>query len=62
MVVNKTSIRVDARLADEAKKVLGVRSRTEAVHVALREIVALRRFKDLMKKNAGKLSFAGHRE
>lgn len=62
MVVNKTSIRVDARLADEAKKVLGVRSRTEAAHVALREIVALRRFKDLMKKNAGKLSFAGHRE
>jgi hypothetical protein len=28
------------------------------VHVALREIVALRRFKDLMKKNAGKLKFA----
>ena len=57
-----TSIRLDTHLADEAVKVLGVRTRTEAVHVALREIVALKRFKALMKKNAGKLSFAGHRE
>jgi Arc/MetJ family transcription regulator len=59
MAVNKTSIRVSAQLADEAKKLLGVKSRTEAVHVALREIVGLKRFKALMKKNAGKLSFAG---
>jgi Arc/MetJ family transcription regulator len=62
MAVTMTSIRLDIRLADEAKKVLGVKSRTEAVHIALREIVALKRFKDLMKKNAGKLSFAGHGE
>ena len=57
-----TSIRLDTHLADEAAKVLGVKNRTEAVHLALREIVALKRFKDLMKKNAGKLKFAGHRE
>jgi len=57
-----TSIRLDTQLADEAAKVLGVKTRTEAIHVALREIVALKRFKALMKKNAGKLSFAGHRE
>ncbi len=57
-----TSIRLNAHLADEAAKVLGVESRSEAVHLALREIVALRRFKALMKKNAGKLSFAGHGE
>ena len=57
-----TSIRLDTHLADEAAKVLGVKTRTEAVHVALREIVALKRFKALMKKNAGKLPFAGHRE
>jgi Arc/MetJ family transcription regulator len=37
-----TSIRLDTDLADEAKKVLRVKSRTEAVHVALREIVALK--------------------
>lgn len=53
-----TSIRLDTDLADEAVRVLGVKSRTEAVHVALREIVALKRFKDLMNKNAGKLKFA----
>jgi Arc/MetJ family transcription regulator len=62
MAVTLTSIRLDTRLADEAVTVLGVKSRTEAVHVALREIVALRRFKHLMKKHAGKLSFAGHGE
>jgi len=58
MTVTMTSIRLDTQLADEAAKVLGVKSRTEAVHVALREIVALNRFKQLMKKNEGKLSFA----
>ncbi len=59
MAVVMTSIRLDTRLADEAAKALGVKSRTEAVHVALREIVALKRFKRLMKKHAGKLSFRG---
>jgi Arc/MetJ family transcription regulator len=62
MTVTLTSIRLDINLADEAAKVLGVKSRTEAVHVALREIVALKRFKDLMRKHRGKLSFAGHDE
>jgi len=38
-----TSIRVATRLADEAVKVLGVKSRTEAARVALREIVSLKR-------------------
>jgi Arc/MetJ family transcription regulator len=54
-----TSIRLDTQLADEAAKVLGVKTRTEAVHVALREVVALKRFKVLMKKNCGKLKFSG---
>jgi len=62
MSVTLTSIRLDTHLADEAVKVLGVKSRTEAVHVALKEIVALQRFKDLMTKNAGKLRFAGSGE
>lgn len=59
MAMAITSIRLDTRLADEAAKVLGAKSRTEAVHVALREIVALKKFKRLMKKHEGKLSFAG---
>lgn len=62
MALAMTSIRLDTQLADEAAKVLGVKSRTEAVHVALREIVALKRFKNLMAKNAGKLLFEGHGE
>ncbi len=57
-----TSIRLDTRLADEAKRILGVRSRTAAIHAALREVVALRRFKHLMSKHAGKLRFAGSGE
>ncbi len=62
LAVTMTSIRLDTHLADEAAKILGVKSRTEAVHLALREIVALKRFKNLMKKNAGKLSFDGYVE
>jgi Arc/MetJ family transcription regulator len=54
-----TSIRLDTKLADEAVRLMGVKSRTEAVHVALKEIVALKRFKELMKKYEGKLTFAG---
>ena len=60
VAVTMTSIRLDTRLADEVAKALGVKSRTEAVHIALREMLALQRFKALMKKNAGKLSFAGY--
>jgi len=50
MAVTKTSIRLDTHLADEAVRILGAKSRTEAVHKVLREIVALRRFKKLMKR------------
>lgn len=59
MSVTMTSIRLDTDLADEAARVLGVKTRTEAVHVALREIVALKRFKELMRRNAGKHKFEG---
>jgi Arc/MetJ family transcription regulator len=62
MPMSMTSIRLDTHLADEAAKVLGVKTRTEAIHVALKEVVALKRFKKLMKKHAGKLSFAAHGE
>jgi Arc/MetJ family transcription regulator len=53
---------LDTKLADEAARALGVKSRTEAVHIALREIVALKRFKALMKKYEGKATFAGYDE
>lgn len=59
MAVTMTSIRLDTDLADEAVKVLGAKSRTEAIHIALCEIVALKSFKALMRKYRGKLEFAG---
>ena len=62
MATTMTSIRLDTHLADEAAHILGVKSRTEAVHLALREIVAIQKFKRLMAKNAGKLTFEGHGE
>jgi Arc/MetJ family transcription regulator len=62
MAVTLTSIRLDTKLADKAARALGAKSRTEAVHIALEEIVALQDFKDLMKKYGGKGSFAGSDE
>jgi len=62
MAVTLTSIRLDTKLADDAVRALGVSSRTEAVHVALREIVGNRQFKDVIKKYEGKLAFAGSDE
>jgi Arc/MetJ family transcription regulator len=60
MPATLTSIRLDKKLADEAKRALGVKTRTEAVHKALEEIARLSRFKKLMKKYAGKLSFENY--
>ncbi len=60
MAVTMTSIRLDTQLADEAVRILGAKSRTDAVHIALREIVALKKFKKLMKKYEGKATFQGH--
>ena len=58
--VRMTSIRLDTKLADDAVKALGAKSRSEAVHIALREVVALRRFRDLMSKHGGKMKFEAH--
>lgn len=62
MATAMTSIRLDTHLADEAARVLGVKSRTEAVHAALREIVALKKFRNLMTRHGGKLTFEAHGE
>ncbi len=60
MAATLTSIRLDKKLADEVKRALGVKTRTEAVHIALSEIARLNSFKKLMKKNAGMLNFANY--
>ena len=57
MAATLTSIRLDTKLADEAVRALGAKSRTEAVHIALREIVAMNQFKATIKKYEGKLTF-----
>lgn len=57
MAATLTSIRLDTKLADEAVRALGAKSRTEAVHMALKEVVRLNGFKGLMKENGGKLKF-----
>jgi hypothetical protein len=62
MAARLTSIRLDKEPADEAAQALGVRARTEAAQKALEEVVALKRFKDPMLKNAGKLKFEGFDE
>jgi len=62
MAAPLTSIRLDTKLADKAVRVLGAKSRTEAVHMALREIVGMKRFKAVVKKYEGKLNFAGSDE
>ena len=58
--VKMTSIRLDMKLANEAAKVLGARNRTEAVHIALKEVVALKKFKEMMAKFGGKLKFEAY--
>jgi Arc/MetJ family transcription regulator len=58
MAATLTSIRLDKKLADKAARILGARSRTEAVHMALEEVVRLKEFKNVMKKHEGKLAFA----
>lgn len=55
--VKMTTIRLDIKLVNEATKALGAKSRSEAVHTALKEVVALKRFKDLMSAHGGKLKF-----
>ncbi|MGA7462313.1 MAG: type II toxin-antitoxin system VapB family antitoxin [Candidatus Korobacteraceae bacterium] len=59
MAATLTSIRLDTKLADEAAEALGVKTRTEAIHAALREVLARKNFQKLMTRNAGKLTFAG---
>ncbi len=57
-----TSFRLDTKLADEAVRLMGAKSRTDAIHEALEEAVRLRRFKKILKKYAGKGEFANSDE
>jgi hypothetical protein len=56
--VKTISIRVETSLADEAKKIYGVRSRAAAVLLAVQEFVRLPRPKAPVKKAESMPSFA----
>jgi Arc/MetJ family transcription regulator len=43
MAVRFTTIRVDAKLADEAARALGAKSRAEAVRMAVRTVIGNKR-------------------
>lgn len=58
--VKLTTIRLDLKLADEARRALGAKSRTEAVHMALREMARTKRYKALLARHAGKMRFERH--
>ena len=57
MATSRTSIRLNKQPADETVKELGLKSRTEAGHMVVKELEALRKFKNLMAKYSGRLSF-----
>jgi hypothetical protein len=62
MSTTLTSMRLNTKLADEAAKALGVKTRTEAIHKALERAVRTEKAKAIMRKYQGKLSFPGYDE
>jgi len=62
MPVTTTTVRIKASLADEAVKVLGAKSRADAVRRVLREIVAMKRIRAVMKNNSGRPKSNGRDE
>ena len=58
MVGKKMSIRRDTSSAGKSGKTSVAKSRMETTKL-ITDVIALQRFKGLMKKNAGKLRFAG---
>jgi hypothetical protein len=59
MAVTTTSIKLNARLVDEAATILGTKSRAETVRTALQEIVALKRFKEVDEEACGQAQVRG---
>jgi len=47
MALAKVSIRLDTELADEVKRILGAKSRSEAIRIALERIVEAHRARKL---------------
>src|ERR1700721_2399780 len=56
---NAALVRVDTELAGEAMKLMGAKSRTEVIHMALEWATDTQRFQKLMDEYGGKLKFEG---
>lgn len=54
------SFRLDPSLVAEAKRVTGAKDETEAVRIALEELLERARFRKWVAKVAGKAEFAGY--
>ncbi|QQR81700.1 MAG: hypothetical protein IPJ69_06260 [Deltaproteobacteria bacterium] len=53
------SMRLNLKLVDKVKKMLGTKDRTETIEVALEKISEQEKFHQFLKKTAGKLTLAG---
>jgi len=62
VAITMISIRLDRQLADEAVRVLDTKSRTEAVRVALREIVAPEALPDPHEEERGQAALRRARQ
>ncbi len=53
------SMRLNLRLVDVVKKLLGAKDRTEAVEKALQEVAEKEKFRRYIEKTGGKFKFEG---
>ena len=59
MSTTLTSMRLDLKLLDEVTEILGAKTRTDAIHLLLKETAATKRYKELLLKHGGKHTFEG---
>jgi Arc/MetJ family transcription regulator len=57
MTTSANHVRVDPRLVNEAARILGARSRTEAVQLALRKIIERKQFSRMMTRTVPDSTF-----
>lgn len=55
----RTNIDLDDRLVEDAMKMAGCKTKKEAVHLALKELVARKRRKKILQLE-GKIAWVGH--
>ena len=56
------SMRLDLKLVDKVKKLLGTKDRTETIEVALEKIAEQEKFHKFLRRTSGKVELAGLNE